>query len=124
MKYIRPLTVILLLCIVIVLVAYRKEFTELEPVQTVVQNVATTTDITVLAKLTNAEWKEKLTAGQYSVLREEGTETPFTSPLLKEKRSGTYVTADCGEPVFRSEQKFETGTGWPSFWAPIDAQAV
>lgn len=77
-----------------------------------------------LATLTNTEWRQKLNPNQYTVLREAGTEIPFTSPLLKEKRKGTYVTADCGEPVFRSEQKFETGTGWPSFYAPIDPSAV
>jgi len=73
---------------------------------------------------TEEEWKKILTADEYAVLREEGTETPFTSPLLDEHRAGTYVTADCGDPVFRSEQKFDSGTGWPSFWAPITPDAV
>lgn len=73
---------------------------------------------------TEAEWKEKLTPEQYHVLREGGTERPFTSPLNLEKRKGTYVSADCDEPLFRSEQKYESGTGWPSFWAPISAGAV
>ena len=74
--------------------------------------------------LSDAEWRKRLTPDEYSILRQGGTERPFTSDLLKEKRKGTYVTADCGEPVFRSEQKFETGTGWPSFWAPISAESV
>ncbi|MES2985760.1 MAG: peptide-methionine (R)-S-oxide reductase MsrB [Patescibacteria group bacterium] len=65
-----------------------------------------------------------LTPAQYAVLKEGATERPFTSDLLYEKRKGTYVTADCNEPVFRSEQKFETGTGWPSFWAPIASSSV
>lgn len=70
-------------------------------------------------------WKEKLTNQQYYVLHENGTDIPFTSPdLLYEKRKGTYVTADCEEPVFRSEQKFDSGTGWPSFWAPINEKAL
>jgi peptide-methionine (R)-S-oxide reductase len=73
---------------------------------------------------TDAEWKVLLTANQYAVLRQAGTETPFTSPLVDEHRKGTFVTADCGDPVFRSEQKFDSGTGWPSFWAPIKAGAV
>lgn len=73
---------------------------------------------------TEEEWKKVLTPEQYAVLREEGTERPFTSPLLDEHRPGTFVTADCGDPVFRSEQKFDSGTGWPSFWAPISPDAV
>jgi peptide-methionine (R)-S-oxide reductase len=73
---------------------------------------------------TDAEWRARLTPEQYAILREEGTERPFTSPLLDEHRKGTFVTADCGEPVFRSEQKYDSGTGWPSFWAPISADAV
>lgn len=80
----------------------------------------------VLASLpkTSAEWQKKLSAAEYHVLFEAGTERPFTSPLLNEHRPGTYVTADCGQPVFRSEQKFDSGTGWPSFWAPISTEAV
>jgi peptide-methionine (R)-S-oxide reductase len=73
---------------------------------------------------TEAEWREKLTAEQYFILRERGTEAPGSSPLDHETRAGTYVTADCGEPVFRSEQKYDSGTGWPSFWAPINDDAV
>ncbi len=69
-------------------------------------------------------WSTDLTANQIAVLRDGGTETPFTSPLLDEHRKGTFVSADCGEPVFRSEQKFDSGTGWPSFWAPITPDAV
>lgn len=73
---------------------------------------------------TDDDWKKILTPLQYNILREEGTEVPFTSDLLHEKRKGTYVTADCNEPVFRSEQKFDSGTGWPSFYAPINPEAV
>ncbi len=73
---------------------------------------------------TETEWRQRLTPDQYAILREAGTETPFTSPLLNEHRKGTFVTADCGEPVFRSEQKFDSGTGWPSFWAPISSGAL
>ncbi len=69
-------------------------------------------------------WNTDLTADQIAVLRDGGTETPFTSPLVDEHRTGTYVSADCGEPVFRSEQKYDSGTGWPSFWAPISPDAV
>jgi peptide-methionine (R)-S-oxide reductase len=80
--------------------------------------------ITPNAHTTDAEWKQILTPDQYYILREAGTETPFTSPLLNEHRPGTFVTADCGDPVFRSEQKFDSGTGWPSFWAPIASGAL
>ena len=77
-----------------------------------------------LSQLTNDDWKKLLTFAQYDVLREDGTEIPFTSPLLHETRAGTFVTADCGEPVFRSEAKFDSGTGWPSFYQPISSSSV
>lgn len=70
------------------------------------------------------QWRSKLTPEQYHILREKGTEIPFTGALLNEKRKGTYVTADCNEPVFRSEQKYDSKTGWPSFTAPINKDAV
>ncbi len=60
-----------------------------------------------------------LTEEQYAVLRKEGTEPPFSSPLLKEDRPGTYVCAGCGLDLFNSDTKFESGTGWPSFWDAI-----
>jgi len=73
----------------------------------------------------NAYWKTKLTAEQYHVLREGGTDVPFThEDMLNNHQKGTYVTADCGEPVFRSEDKFDSGTGWPSFTKPIDDKAL
>ena len=74
--------------------------------------------------LTDEEWKEILPPEAYKILHEEGTEIPYTSPLLNEKRKGTYVTADCGHPVFRSEDKYDSGTGWPSFTKPISEDAV
>lgn len=76
------------------------------------------------ALFTEEDWKKALTPEQYHILREKGTEIPFSSPLDTETRPGTYVTADCDEPVFRSEQKYDSGTGWPSFWAPIRPDAV
>ena len=66
------------------------------------------------------EWRSMLTLSQYRVLREHGTERPGSSPLLKEGRSGTYSCAGCGEKVYGSDAKFDSGTGWPSFTAPID----
>lgn len=65
---------------------------------------------------TDAEWKKLLTPQQYEVLRHEGTEAPFTSPLNHEKRSGTYACVACGLPLFPSKYKFDSGTGWPSFY--------
>lgn len=70
-------------------------------------------------------WKKVLTKQQYYVLRQGGTDVPFSYPeILHEKRKGTYVTADCAEPVFRSEDKFDSGTGWPSFTKPLREDAV
>ncbi len=69
---------------------------------------------------TDAEWQQVLTPEEYKVLRKHGTERAGTSPLNQEKRHGTFVCAGCGTPVFSSETKFESGTGWPSFWDPLD----
>ena len=68
---------------------------------------------------TDAEWKKRLTKNQYYLLREEGTEPPFTSPLLNEHRKGTFLCAGCNNELFSSATKFESGTGWPSFWQPL-----
>ena len=65
------------------------------------------------------EWRKILTPAQFSVLREEGTERPFTSPLNNEKRKGTFVCAGCDLPLFDSKTKFDSGTGWPSFYDVI-----
>ena len=65
------------------------------------------------------QWRVLLTPAQYHVLREEGTERAFTSPLDKEKRAGTYVCAGCALQLFESRTKFDSGTGWPSFWWAI-----
>jgi peptide-methionine (R)-S-oxide reductase len=66
------------------------------------------------------EWRRLLSEEQYDVLRKEGTERPGSSPLNSEKRAGTYVCAGCEQPLFLSDTKYESGTGWPSFFAPID----
>ena len=73
----------------------------------------------VLTK-TRDEWKSTLTAEQFHVLREHGTERPGSSPLNREKRDGTFSCAGCGQALFTSDTKFESGTGWPSFWQPIE----
>lgn len=69
---------------------------------------------------TDAEWKKLLTPAQYNVLRREGTERAFTSPLLNEKRQGTFACAGCHLDLFSARTKYDSHTGWPSFWAPID----
>jgi peptide-methionine (R)-S-oxide reductase len=73
---------------------------------------------------TDAEWKSQLTPEQYNVLRQKGTEYAGTSPLTDEHGKGIFACAGCGLPVFSSEQKFDSGTGWPSFWAPIKKENV
>jgi len=70
------------------------------------------------------EWKKKLSPEQYHVLREKGTEAPFTGKLLYNKGTGMYLCAGCGAPIFSSKAKFESGTGWPSFWKPASKDAV
>src|SRR5262245_26787450 len=69
---------------------------------------------------TEAEWRERLTPQQYYVLREHGTERAGSSPLNHEKRDGTFACAGCGRALFESRTKYESGSGWPSFWAPIE----
>ena len=69
---------------------------------------------------TEENWRETLTPEQFQVLREHGTERAGTSPLNDEKRSGTFRCAGCGQELFSSATKFESGTGWPSFWAPVE----
>jgi peptide-methionine (R)-S-oxide reductase len=70
-------------------------------------------------KLTKEEWRKRLDPNQFQVLREEGTEQPGTSPLNNEKRPGIFTCAGCGLPLFTSEMKYESGTGWPSFFTTI-----
>jgi peptide-methionine (R)-S-oxide reductase len=69
--------------------------------------------------LTDAQWHERLTAAQYQVLRQSATEPAFTSALLKEHRRGEFLCVGCDQPLFSSATKFESGTGWPSFWMPL-----
>ena len=73
---------------------------------------------------TDAEWRKLLTPDAYDVLRKEGTERPFTSPLLNEHRAGTFTCDGCDLPLYSSKTKYDSGTGWPSFWAPIAKENV
>ncbi len=75
-------------------------------------------------ELSEEEWKERLSDFEYHVLREQGTERAFTGELNKEYREGTYYSAATGQPLFTSDTKFDSGTGWPSFYEPISKDAV
>lgn len=74
--------------------------------------------------LSEAQWRSKLTKSEFYVLRQEGTERPYSSPLNDEKRAGVFVCAGCGNALYSSRTKYDSGTGWPSFWAPVDKGAV
>ncbi|MFO7796772.1 MAG: peptide-methionine (R)-S-oxide reductase MsrB [Promethearchaeati archaeon] len=73
---------------------------------------------------TDKEWREELSEDQYYVLREKGTERPFTGKYVDNKKKGVYRCAACGNPLFSSETKFHSGTGWPSFYEPINDENV
>ena len=73
---------------------------------------------------TEAQWREQLTDEQFYVLRQEGTERAFTSPLNREYRDGMFNCAGCGKPLFDAKTKFDSGTGWPSFYAPTEDESV
>jgi peptide-methionine (R)-S-oxide reductase len=75
-------------------------------------------------RLDQAEWKRRLSPAAFAVLRQEGTERPFSSPLEHEKRRGTFQCAGCRLPLFSSAAKFDSGTGWPSFWQPLQDAVV
>ena len=74
--------------------------------------------------LSDQQWKEKLTPEQYEICRNKGTEPPFSGEYLNTKTTGTYHCLCCGNALFHSENKFDSGTGWPSFWDWIDVQSV
>jgi peptide-methionine (R)-S-oxide reductase len=74
--------------------------------------------------LSDNEWKKKLDKEQYDILREKGTEAPFTGKLLHNDKSGDYVCGACGQVVFKSDTKFDSGSGWPSFYDPANTAAV
>jgi peptide-methionine (R)-S-oxide reductase len=72
----------------------------------------------------DADWRDMLTSEQYHVTRQHGTERAFTGPHVNEKRMGTYTCVCCGEPLFDAATKFESGTGWPSFYRPLAGEAI
>jgi peptide-methionine (R)-S-oxide reductase len=73
---------------------------------------------------TDQEWQKELSPDVYRVTRQKGTERPFTGALLENKQEGVYRCGACGQPLFNSETKFNSGSGWPSYWAPIDEHAI
>ncbi|HEV7308265.1 peptide-methionine (R)-S-oxide reductase MsrB [Ensifer sp.] len=73
---------------------------------------------------TDAEWRAQLSPEQYRITRQQGTERPFTGPFLNNKQTGTYECVGCGRALFRSDTKFDSGCGWPSYFAAIDDQAI
>ena len=73
---------------------------------------------------TEAEWKAQLTPEQYYITRQKGTEPAFSGALYRNHDAGTYNCVACGAPLFRSDEKFESGSGWPSFWVPVSPDAV
>jgi peptide-methionine (R)-S-oxide reductase len=83
-----------------------------------------TTKMSEEINLTEEEWKKKLTAEQFHVCREKGTERAFTGKYYNSKEHGVYKCAACGNPLFTSDTKFDSGTGWPSFYAPVDSNKV
>lgn len=74
--------------------------------------------------LSDAQWRERLSPDEFRITRKKGTERPYSSPLNDVKDKGRFVCVCCGEPLFHSETKFDSGTGWPSFFAPITSGAV
>ena len=84
------------------------------------QMTMTDTKTTDWRNISDADWRQRLSGDQFAVLRQHGTERPGSSPLNKEKRKGTFACAGCALPLFSSDTKFESGTGWPSFYKPLD----
>jgi peptide-methionine (R)-S-oxide reductase len=78
------------------------------------------TDTVEAGQTTDEEWRKTLSPDQYRVLRQHGTERPGTSPLNAEKRPGAFLCAGCGQKLFTSDTKYDSGSGWPSFWAPVE----
>jgi len=98
-------------------IAAASRFSEADTMTTTTTPASETVDF---RNLSDAEWRMRLTPEQYNVLRKHGTERAGTSPLNREKRKGTFACAGCDLPLFSSDTKFESGTGWPSFYKPLD----
>jgi peptide-methionine (R)-S-oxide reductase len=101
------------------LIEQARNFFRLPPSQEVRMSADHRTAETFPVHYSDAEWRQRLTPEQYHVLRQHGTERPGSCALLTEKRPGTFVCVGCGQPLFETGTKFESGTGWPSFYNPI-----
>jgi peptide-methionine (R)-S-oxide reductase len=84
----------------------------------------TSTSVAKKINKSEAEWRAELTPEQFRVTRQAGTERAFTGPYWNDHRAGLYECVACGAPLFRSETKFDSGTGWPSFFQPVDSAAL
>ncbi|CAN5128222.1 hypothetical protein BH09PAT2_BH09PAT2_01680 [soil metagenome] len=119
---------ILLVGMTIILLALFVIFNKKAPINTSTDNPSKEVPITgsfdKSKQKSDSEWRKILTPEEYHILREQGTEIPFTGALEHEKRKGTYYSVGCDIPLFRSETKYDSGTGWPSFWAPISPDSV
>jgi peptide-methionine (R)-S-oxide reductase len=125
----RCIGVILLTCVCLAGCEPTTSKVESSPTTSAVGASATTLPTTVPATIekitkTDEEWRKQLTPEQYEVTREKGTEPPFRNAYFNNHEKGTYFCVDCDLPLFTSEAKFESGTGWPSFWQPIDPKVV
>jgi peptide-methionine (R)-S-oxide reductase len=118
--WIALLTVACLSSVLLALAQKKETETPSAPVTPTAEDLAPPTKL----EKSNAEWKTTLSSAQFAVLREKGTERAGTSPLLKEHRAGVFRCAACDLPLFASDAKFESGTGWPSFWKPFIAANV
>ncbi len=86
--------------------------------------MATPTSTPAPIQRTDEEWRKLLTPEQFQIARQKGTEPAFTGALYKNTAAGTYNCVGCGVPLFRSDEKYESGSGWPSFWEPVSPEAV
>ncbi|CAN5143707.1 hypothetical protein BH09PAT1_BH09PAT1_0270 [soil metagenome] len=121
-KYHVPIVVLIVVLVIILLSLKSRIKTDSDDVAIKSTIISGSFDKTKLKS--DSEWKKILTKQQYTILRQSGTEVPFTGSLEYEKRKGTYYSVGCNEAVFRSEQKYDSGTGWPSFWDPISKDAL
>ena len=116
--------IVIILVILFVIVYFTGKSTSVPPQSISQANRIVSGSFDTAKSKPDSEWRKILSPEEFHILREAGTETPFTGILNHETRKGTYYSVGCNIPLFRSEQKFDSGTGWPSFWAPIQIDSV